>query len=58
VLQQPVVLRQVVHRVPVSAMDPGGSELQSRLSWNRMEEEKMKKIVVLTVAQLALAMLG
>lgn len=29
VLQQPVLLRQVVHRVPVGAMDPSGSELQN-----------------------------
>lgn len=32
VLQQPVLLGQVVHRVPVSAMDPSGSELQNRFS--------------------------
>lgn len=29
VLQQPVLLRQMVHRVPVGAMDPSGSELQN-----------------------------
>lgn len=29
VLQQPIVLCQVVHWVPIGSMDPGGSKLQS-----------------------------
>lgn len=29
VLQQPVLLRQMVHRVPIGAVDPSGSELQN-----------------------------
>lgn len=33
VLQQPVVLRQVVNWVPIGTMDPGGSKLQSCVSY-------------------------
>ncbi|TNN61909.1 hypothetical protein EYF80_027836 [Liparis tanakae] len=48
VLQQPVVLCQVVHWVPVGTMDPGGSKLQSRFSYKKREERytnvwKLKK---------------
>lgn len=32
VLQQPVLLRQVVHRVPDGAMDPSSSELKNGFS--------------------------
>ena len=39
VLQQPVVLRQVVHWVSVGAMDPSRSKLQSRFAWREIEED-------------------
>lgn len=39
VLQQPVFLCQVVDRVPIGSMDPGGSKLQSCFSWQRKKIE-------------------
>lgn len=39
VLQEPVVLRQVVHWVPIRPMDPSGSEFQSCFSCTKRESE-------------------
>lgn len=44
VVQQPVVLCQVVHWVPIGAMDPGGSKLQSCLSYEKKEKRKKGEI--------------
>lgn len=38
VLEQPVFLCQVVDRVPIGSMDPGGSKLQSCFSWRRKKK--------------------
>lgn len=44
VLQQPVVLCQVVHWVAVGSMDPGGSELQSCISYKQRKDKRMRSL--------------
>lgn len=41
VLQQPILLCQVVHRVPDGAMDPSGSELENGFSCKLEKESGM-----------------
>lgn len=46
VLQQPVVLRQVVHWVPIGTMDPGGSKLQSCFAYKNQKQNTNTRITM------------